>query len=162
MVTGHEYVGTVEDVGNGVTGYRNGQLVSGEGHIVCGHCRNCRAGATSVPQHAGRRCPPTGRFAEYVSIRRITSCRSPTTFRIDIAAIFDPLGNAVHTALSFDLVGEDVLVTGAGPIGVMGAPSRVRRRAQGRHHRHQPDAPRTRAEARLHHIVDASKENLAT
>ncbi|HEV7255255.1 MAG TPA: L-threonine 3-dehydrogenase [Mesorhizobium sp.] len=122
MVTGHEFVGTVADFGNGVTGYRVGQRVSGEGHIVCGHCRNCRAGRGHLCRNTlGVGVNRPGSFAEYVAIPAHNVVPIPDDVPDEIAAIFDPLGNAVHTALSFDLVGEDVLVTGAGPIGIMGA-----------------------------------------
>jgi threonine 3-dehydrogenase len=122
MVTGHEFVGTVADFGAGVTGYRVGQRVSGEGHIVCGHCRNCRAGRGHLCRNTlGVGVTRPGAFAEYVSLPQNNVVPIPDDIPDEVAAIFDPLGNAVHTALSFDLIGEDVLVTGAGPIGIMGA-----------------------------------------
>lgn len=122
LVTGHEFVGTVADFGNAVTGYPVGQRVSGEGHIVCGHCRNCRAGRGHLCRNTkGVGVNRPGSFAEYVAIPAHNVVPIPDDVPDEVAAIFDPLGNAVHTALSFDLVGEDVLVTGAGPIGIMGA-----------------------------------------
>jgi len=122
MVTGHEFVGEIADVGAAVTDYRRGERVSGEGHIVCGHCRNCRAGRGHLCRNTlGVGVNRPGAFAEYLAIPQHNVVRIPDDIPDEIAAIFDPLGNAVHTALSFDLVGEDVLVTGAGPIGIMGA-----------------------------------------
>jgi threonine 3-dehydrogenase len=122
MVTGHEFVGTVADVGAAVTEYKVGQRVSGEGHIVCGHCRNCRAGRGHLCRNTlGVGVNRPGSFGEYVAIPQHNVVPIPDDVPDEVAAIFDPLGNAVHTALSFDLVGEDVLVTGAGPIGIMGA-----------------------------------------
>lgn len=122
MVTGHEFVGTIADFGSAVTQYKVGQRVSGEGHIVCGHCRNCRAGRGHLCRNTlGVGVNRPGAFAEYLAIPQENVVPIPDDVPDEIAAIFDPLGNAVHTALSFDLVGEDVLVTGAGPIGIMGA-----------------------------------------
>ena len=122
MVTGHEFVGTVADFGAAVTEYKIGQRVSGEGHIVCGHCRNCRAGRGHLCRNTlGVGVNRPGAFGEYLAIPQHNVVPIPDDVPDEIAAIFDPLGNAVHTALSFDLVGEDVLVTGAGPIGIMGA-----------------------------------------
>ncbi|TIU64010.1 MAG: L-threonine 3-dehydrogenase, partial [Mesorhizobium sp.] len=122
MVTGHEFVGTVADFGAAVTEYKVGQRVSGEGHIVCGHCRNCRAGRGHLCRNTlGVGVHRPGAFGEYMVIPQHNVVPIPDDVPDEIAAIFDPLGNAVHTALSFDLVGEDVLVTGAGPIGIMGA-----------------------------------------
>jgi threonine 3-dehydrogenase len=122
MQVGHEYVGTVAAVGSEVRGLREGDRVSGEGHITCGHCRNCRAGRRHLcrnTQGVGVNRP--GAFAEYLSLPAVNAFRIPDDISDDLAAIFDPFGNAVHTALSFDLVGEDVLITGAGPIGCMAA-----------------------------------------
>jgi threonine 3-dehydrogenase len=122
MVVGHEYVGVIEQVGSAVRTVAPGQRVSGEGHIMCGVCRNCRAGRGHLckdTQGVGVNRP--GAFAEYVSIPAVNAYPLPDDIPDDIAALLDPLGNAVHTALSFDLVGEDVLITGAGPIGVMAA-----------------------------------------
>jgi threonine 3-dehydrogenase len=122
MVVGHEFVGEIADIGAAVTDYRRGERVSGEGHIVCGHCRNCRAGRGHLCRNTlGVGVNRPGAFAEYLAIPQRNVVRIPDDVPDEIAAIFDPLGNAVHTALSFDLVGEDVLVTGAGPIGIMGA-----------------------------------------
>ncbi|GAO02481.1 L-threonine 3-dehydrogenase [Anaeromyxobacter sp. PSR-1] len=122
MVVGHEYVGRVEKVGAEVEAFRPGERVSGEGHVTCGFCRNCRAGRRHLCRHTvGVGVNRPGSFAEYVVIPADNVYRIPDDIPDDIAAIFDPFGNATHTALSFDLVGEDVLVTGAGPIGVMAA-----------------------------------------
>ncbi|KFB10924.1 L-threonine 3-dehydrogenase [Nitratireductor basaltis] len=122
LVTGHEFMGEVVEVGSAVSEYKPGQRVSGEGHIVCGHCRNCRAGRGHLCRNTlGVGVQRAGTFAEYVSLPQHNVVPIPDDVPDEIAAIFDPLGNAVHTALSFDLVGEDVLVTGAGPIGIMGA-----------------------------------------
>ena len=120
LIIGHEYVGTVADVGDGVTGFAKGQLVTGEGHIVCGHCRNCMAGRRHLcPNTIGVGVNRDGAFADYVSIPSSNVWKVPAGMDLDVVSCFDPLGNAVHTALSFDLVGEDVLITGAGPIGCM-------------------------------------------
>jgi threonine 3-dehydrogenase len=122
MHVGHEYVGTVEAMGAEVRGLAIGQRVSGEGHIVCGHCRNCRAGRRHLcrnTQGVGVNRP--GAFADYLVIPAVNAFPIPDDVPDDIAAILDPFGNAAHTALSFDLVGEDVLITGAGPIGIMAA-----------------------------------------
>ncbi|GBL26884.1 L-threonine 3-dehydrogenase [Verrucomicrobiota bacterium] len=120
LTVGHEYVGVVEDFGREVTHLRKGQRVSGEGHIVCGHCRNCRAGRRHLCAHTlGVGIHRPGAFAELLSLPMENVVPIPDDIPDDVAAIFDPLGNAVHTALSFDLVGEDVLITGAGPIGIM-------------------------------------------
>lgn len=120
LVTGHEFVGNVERVGENVRGVAVGDRVSGEGHITCGHCRNCRAGRRHLCHNAiGVGIERPGSFAEYLSIPAVNAFDVPDSIPDDVAAILDPLGNAVHTALSFDLVGEDVLITGAGPIGVM-------------------------------------------
>ncbi len=122
MVVGHEFCGKIVELGSAATKYRIGQRVSGEGHIVCGICRNCRAGRGHLccdTKGVGVNRP--GSFAEYICIPESNVVPIPDDIPDEIAAIFDPFGNAVHTALSFDLVGEDVLVTGAGPIGIMGA-----------------------------------------
>jgi threonine 3-dehydrogenase len=122
MVTGHEFVGTIADFGSAVTQYKVGQRVSGEGHIVCGHCRNCRAGRGHLCRNTlGVGVNRPGAFAEYLAIPQENVVPIPDDVPDEIASILDPLGNAVHTALSFDLVGEDVLITGAGPIGIMAA-----------------------------------------
>jgi threonine 3-dehydrogenase len=122
MIVGHEYVGTVEDFGSEVKHLKKGQRVAGEGHLVCGHCRNCRAGKRHLCRNTtGIGVNRQGSFAEYLSLPASNIFPIPDEVSDDLAAIFDPLGNAVHTALSFDLVGEDVLITGAGPIGCMAA-----------------------------------------
>ncbi|MEM1273362.1 MAG: L-threonine 3-dehydrogenase [Pseudomonadota bacterium] len=122
MVVGHEFAGEIAGLGAAATKYTIGQRVSGEGHITCGACRNCRAGRAHLcrnTQGVGVNRP--GSFAEFLVLPEANVVPIPDDIPDEIAAIFDPLGNAVHTALSFDLVGEDVLVTGAGPIGIMGA-----------------------------------------
>ncbi len=122
MTVGHEYVGTVVDIGCEVEGFAIGDRVSGEGHITCGHCRNCRAGRRHLcrnTQGVGVNRP--GAFAEFLALPAVNAFKIPDNISDDLAAIFDPFGNALHTALSFDLVGEDVLITGAGPIGIMAA-----------------------------------------
>ncbi|MDN6115509.1 MAG: L-threonine 3-dehydrogenase, partial [Enterobacterales bacterium] len=122
MVVGHEYVGEIVAIGQEVTGYKIGERVSGEGHITCGHCRNCRGGRTHLCRNTtGVGVNRTGAFAEYLVIPAFNAFKIPDNIPDELAAIFDPFGNAVHTALSFDLVGEDVLVSGAGPIGIMAA-----------------------------------------
>jgi threonine 3-dehydrogenase len=122
MHIGHEFVGEVAEVGSEVTGFKPGDRVSGEGHITCGNCRNCRAGKRHLCRNTqGLGVNRPGCFAEYVALPAFNLFRVPPQVPDEIAAFFDPLGNAVHTALSFDLVGEDVLITGAGPIGVMAA-----------------------------------------
>jgi len=122
MVVGHEYVGEVIAIGQEVRGFEVGDRVSGEGHIVCGHCRNCRAGRTHLCRNAiGVGVNREGAFAEQLVIPAFNAFRIPAEISDDLAAIFDPFGNAVHTALSFELPGEDVLITGAGPIGIMAA-----------------------------------------
>lgn len=122
MVAGHEYVGEVVEIGQEVRGFSIGDRVSGEGHITCGHCRNCRAGRTHLCRNTiGVGVNRDGAFAEYLVIPAFNAFKIPDNISDDLAAIFDPFGNAVHTALSFDLVGEDVLITGAGPIGIMAA-----------------------------------------
>ena len=122
MHVGHEYVGVVEAMGQEVRGLRVGQRVSGEGHIVCGHCRNCRAGRRHLCRNTvGVGVNRPGAFADYLVIPAVNAFPIPDDIPDEIAAILDPFGNAAHTALSFDLVGEDVLITGAGPIGIMAA-----------------------------------------
>jgi len=131
-VIGHEFVGTVIGMGRNVKGFKEGDRVSGEGHIVCGHCRQCRMGRSVL-------CPNTfniaihgkGCFAEYFCHPAEYAVLVPKEIPDEIASIFDPLGNAVHTALSYDLVGKDVLITGAGPIGLMAIP--VARKAGARY-----------------------------
>ncbi len=122
MHVGHEYVGEIVEIGREVTGYQIGDRVSGEGHITCGYCRNCRAGRRHLcPKTIGVGSQRPGAFAEYLVLPAFNVFKIPDGIPDDLVAIFDPLGNAVHTALSFDLVGEDVLITGAGPIGIMAA-----------------------------------------
>lgn len=122
MTVGHEYVGEVAEIGCEVEGFKIGDRVSGEGHITCGHCRNCRAGRRHLCRNSvGVGVNRSGAFAEYLVIPAINAFKIPDNISDDLAAIFDPFGNALHTALSFDLVGEDVLITGAGPIGIMAA-----------------------------------------
>ena len=122
LVPGHEFAGHVVEVGGEVTTVAPGDMVSGEGHVVCGNCRNCRAGRRHLCIHTNSvGVNRDGAFAEFVVIPESNVWRHPDGMDPDLAAIFDPLGNAVHTALSFPLVGEDVLITGAGPIGLMAA-----------------------------------------
>jgi threonine 3-dehydrogenase len=122
MTIGHEFVGRVAKVGSNVSDFHPGEIVSGEGHVVCGRCRNCMAGRRHLCAHTkGVGVNRPGAFAEYVSIPMANVWRHAPNIDLDIAAIFDPFGNAVHTALSFPLLGEDVLITGAGPIGIMAA-----------------------------------------
>ena len=122
MVVGHEYVGTVAEVGSNVKGFQIGELVSGEGHIVCGHCRNCRAGKLHWCKNTqGVGVNRSGSFAEYVCIPVSNVWRCDPRISEDLLSCFDPYGNAVHCALSFPLLGEDVLITGAGPIVIMAA-----------------------------------------
>ncbi len=132
VVVGHEFVGVVEAVGAQVDDITPGTRVAGEGHIVCGHCRNCRAGDGHLCRSTvGVGIQRDGGFAEYVAIPARNAYPIPDSVPDQIAAILDPLGNAVHTALSFDLVGEDVLITGAGPIGQMACA--ISRHAGARH-----------------------------
>jgi threonine 3-dehydrogenase len=122
MVTGHEYMGVVEAVGSEVRGVEVGDRVSGEGHLTCGHCRNCRAGRRHLCRNTvGVGVNVPGAFAERFVLPASNVFRLPDELPDRFAAILDPFGNAVHTALSFDLVGEDVLITGGGPIGCMAA-----------------------------------------
>ncbi len=122
MVVGHEYAGEVVGIGQEVKGFTLGDRVSGEGHITCGHCRNCRGGRTHLCRNTvGVGVNREGSFAEYLVIPAYNAFKLPDEISDDLAAVFDPFGNAVHTALSFNLVGEDVLITGAGPIGIMAA-----------------------------------------
>jgi len=122
MIVGHEYVGVVDAVGAEITAFKPGDRVSGEGHITCGFCRNCRAGRRHLCRHTvGVGVNRAGAFAEYLVIPAVNVYKIPDDISDDVASILDPFGNATHTALSFDLVGEDVLITGAGPIGCMAA-----------------------------------------
>ena len=120
MHVGHEYVGEIVEMGQEVRGFAIGDRVSGEGHITCGFCRNCRAGRRHLCRNTvGVGVNREGAFAEYLVIPAFNAFKIPPEISDDLAAIFDPFGNATHTALSFNLVGEDVLITGAGPIGIM-------------------------------------------
>jgi len=120
LAIGHEFCGEIVECGSEVRGFETGDRVSAEGHITCGVCRNCRAGRRHLCMNsAGVGVNRTGAFAEYLSVPAFNVFKLPATISDDMASILDPLGNATHTALSFDLVGEDVLITGAGPIGIM-------------------------------------------
>jgi threonine 3-dehydrogenase len=122
MAIGHEFVGEIVEVGSNVNDFHPGDIVSGEGHVVCGRCRNCLAGRRHLCAHTmGVGVNRPGAFAEYITLPMTNIWRHAPSIDLDIAAIFDPFGNAVHTALSFPVLGEDVLVTGAGPIGLMAA-----------------------------------------
>ncbi len=122
MTIGHEFVGEIVEIGPGVKDFNVGDLVSGEGHIVCGHCRNCLAGRRHLCKNTmGVGVNRTGIFAEYAAIPMQNVWLCDPTISEEVLSIMDPLGNAVHTALSYDLLGEDVLITGAGPIGIMAA-----------------------------------------
>lgn len=122
LVTGHEYVGVIEELGEGVEGLKLGQRVSGEGHITCGHCRNCRGGNAQWCKYTkGVGVNRDGAFAQYLCLPAKNVVPLDESLPEDVVAFFDAYGNATHTALEFDVVGEDVLVTGAGPIGIMAA-----------------------------------------
>ncbi len=122
MVVGHEYVGHIEAIGSNVKDIEVGQMVTGEGHLVCGHCRNCRAGRYHLcPNTKGVGVNRPGCFAEYLCIPVSNVWECDPNIPKEIFSIFDPFGNATHTALSFNVLGEDVLITGAGPIGIMAA-----------------------------------------
>jgi threonine 3-dehydrogenase len=132
LVVGHEFVGEITDVGSNVSDFHPGDIVSGEGHVVCGRCRNCMAGRRHLcafSKSIGVNRP--GAFAEYIALPMTNVWHHDPSIDRDVAAIFDPFGNAVHTALQFPVLGEDVLITGAGPIGVMAAA--VVRHAGARH-----------------------------
>ncbi len=132
MVVGHEFVGEIVETGSNVNDFKPGQIVSGEGHVVCGRCRNCMAGRRHLcSQTSGVGVNRPGAFAEYLALPMSNVWEHRPGIDLDVAALFDPLGNAVHTALQYDLLGEDVLITGAGPIGVMAAA--VCRHAGARH-----------------------------
>jgi len=131
-VAGHEFVGRIVEIGSNVTGFKKDDLVSAEGHIVCGHCRNCLAGRRHLCANTlGVGVNRDGAFAEYIAVPAINVWHCSDDIPLEYFAIFDPLGNAVHTALSYDLVGEDVLITGAGPIGIMAVA--IARKAGARH-----------------------------
>jgi threonine 3-dehydrogenase len=122
MAIGHEFVGEIVAVGSNVNYFHPGEIISGEGHVVCGRCRNCLAGRRHLCAHTqGVGVNRPGAFAEFVALPMSNIWRHNPDINRDVAAIFDPFGNAVHTALSFPVLGEDVLITGAGPIGVMAA-----------------------------------------
>ena len=122
MIVGHEFVGEIVELGENVSGFDIGQIVSGEGHVVCGRCRNCMAGRRHVCAHSeGIGVNRPGAFAEYMVLPAANVWIHHKGIDLDVASLFDPFGNAVHTALQFDVLGEDVLITGAGPIGAMAA-----------------------------------------
>lgn len=122
LVVGHEFVGEIVEVGSNVSDFRPGQIVSGEGHVVCGRCRNCMAGRRHLCKDTkGIGVNRPGAFAEYIALPMANVWQHAPGVDLDLASIFDPFGNAVHTALTFDILGEDVLITGAGPIGCMAA-----------------------------------------
>ncbi|HEY1626997.1 MAG TPA: L-threonine 3-dehydrogenase [Streptosporangiaceae bacterium] len=132
LVIGHEFVGEIVELGSDVQDLREGDLVSGEGHLVCGRCRNCMAGRrVQCAYTKGIGVNHPGAFAEFIALPATNVWRHPADINLDVAAIFDPFGNAVHTALTFPILGEDVLITGAGPIGLMAAI--VARHAGARH-----------------------------
>ncbi len=119
-IIGHEFVGTIEDLGSNVHDYKKGDLVSGEGHLVCGRCRNCLAGRRHLcPNTSGVGVNRDGAFAKYLSIPVANVWPCDSKIPLEVLSSFDPLGNATHTVLSFDILGEDVLIIGAGPIGIM-------------------------------------------
>lgn len=132
MTVGHEFVGQIVEVGSNVKDFHPGEIVSGEGHVVCGHCRNCLAGRRHLCKDTkGVGVNRPGAFADYLSLPMTNVWVHDPAIPRDVQSIFDPFGNAVHTALSFDVLGEDVLITGAGPIGIMAAA--VVRHAGARH-----------------------------
>jgi len=132
MTVGHEFVGEIIEIGTNVNDFHAGQIVSGEGHVVCGRCRNCLAGRRHLCAHTSAiGVDRAGAFAEYLSLPMSNVWEHRPGIDLDVAAMFDPLGNAVHTALQFDLLGEDILITGAGPIGAMA--TAVCRHAGARH-----------------------------
>ncbi len=163
MVVGHEFVGEIVDVGSNVNDFRAGQIVSGEGHLVCGRCRNCLAGRRHLCAFtSGVGVDRSGAFAEYLALPMSNVWEHRPGIDLDVAALFDPLGNAVHTALQYDLLGEDVLITGAGPIGAMAAA--VCRHAGARHVVITDINPQRLALAKslgATHTVDVLTENLA-
>ncbi|MGB9069301.1 MAG: L-threonine 3-dehydrogenase [Candidatus Acidiferrales bacterium] len=132
LIIGHEFVGEVAEVGSNVNDFEPGDIVSGEGHVVCGRCRNCLAGRRHLCAHTvGVGVNSPGAFAEFIVLPMTNIWKHDPNVDLEVAAIFDPFGNAVHTALSFPVLGEDVLITGAGPIGIMAAA--VVRHAAARH-----------------------------
>ena len=152
VTVGHEFSGVVADVGSSVTEVAVGDRVSGEGHVVCGRCRNCRAGRRHLCIHTRAiGVQLDGAFAEYVALPAGNVWVHKDPVPSDVAAIFDPFGNAVHTALAFPMLGEDVLVTGAGPIGIMAAMVSQARRGPARgDHRREPGTTRAGRAARRH------------
>lgn len=163
MHVGHEYVGEIVEMGQEVQGFKIGDRVSGEGHITCGFCRNCRAGRRHLCRNTvGVGVNRAGAFAEYLAIPAVNAFKIPDDISDDLAAIFDPFGNATHTALSFNLVGEDVLITGAGPIGIMAVA--IARHVGARHvvitdvNDHRLELARKMGATRA---VNVSRENLA-
>ncbi len=163
MTIGHEFVGDIVEVGEEVEDFKPGDRVSGEGHIVCGHCRNCRAGREHLCRKTvGVGVNRSGAFAEYLAIPAHNAYKLPDDLPDEIAAILDPFGNAAHTALSFDLVGEDVLITGAGPIGIMAGA--IAKKIGARHIVITDVNPYRLKLARdlgLEHAVDASRTELS-
>ena len=163
LVIGHEFVGEVVEIGSNVTDVHIGALVSGEGHVVCGRCRNCLAGRRHLCAHTkGLGVNRDGAFAEYVVLPASNIWQHTAAISPAIASIFDPFGNAVHTALAFPVLGEDVLVTGAGPIGIMAAA--VAKHAGARHVVISDPNPYRRALAEkvgVTRAVDPTKESLA-
>ena len=163
MHVGHEYVGVIAEMGQEVRGFKIGDRVSGEGHITCGFCCNCRAGRRHLCRNTvGVGVNRAGAFAEYLAIPAVNAFKIPDDISDDLAAIFDPFGNATHTALSFNLVGEDVLITGAGPIGIMAVA--IARHVGARHvvitdvNDHRLELARKMGATRA---VNVSRENLA-
>ena len=122
LVVGHEFVGEIVEIGSDVKDFSAGEIVSGEGHVVCGHCRNCMAGRRHLCNDtAGIGVTRPGAFAEYIALPQTNVWGHKPKIDRDVASVFDPFGNATHSALSFPVLGEDVLITGAGPIGIMSA-----------------------------------------
>jgi threonine 3-dehydrogenase len=163
LVIGHEFVGEIAEVGSSVRSHEVGEIVSGEGHIVCGRCRNCMAGRRHLCAHSrGLGVERPGAFAEYVSLPEANIWHHADGIDPEVAAIFDPFGNAVHTAMAFPVLGEDVLITGAGPIGIMAAA--VARHAGARHVVITDVNPRRlelAARVGVTRTVDVSTEDLA-
>jgi threonine 3-dehydrogenase len=164
MVIGHEFIGEIAELGARVDGLQVGQRVSGEGHITCGHCRNCKGGRREFcHNHISVGVTRQGAFAEYVVLPAQNVFVVPAHIEDDVAAVLDPLGNATHTALRYDVVGEDVLITGAGPIGIM-ASAIVRH--IGARHVVVTDVNRYRLDMAAKHgatrVVDVSHESIAS
>lgn len=163
MTIGHEFVGTIAEVGANVQGYKPGDLVDGEGHIVCGRCRNCLAGRRHLCRDTkGVGVNRDGAFAEYLCIPASNAVHVDQSIPLDVLSCFDPLGNATHTALQFDVVGEDVLITGAGPIGCMAVP--IVKQAGARKvvvTDVNPDRLALAAKMGATRVVDVSREKLA-